>query len=132
MFLPSPKTCHCRFNSHPEYSRCAPYTVQDIPILFIATILNFNYCWYTTDTGTVPFSVHLIAMPLYGLLSKVMNNIFFFLTLKEVFQPALRIRIRMFFGLLDPDPLEVRFRIRILLLSKNSKKNHDCYCFVTS
>jgi hypothetical protein len=44
----------------------------------------------------------------------------------------IRIRIRTFSGLPDPDPL-VRIRIRILLSSgKNSKKNLDPYCFVTS
>jgi hypothetical protein len=39
----------------------------------------------------------------------------------------------MFLGLADPDPL-VRVWIRIILLSssKNSKKNLDSYCFVTS
>jgi hypothetical protein len=49
-------------------------------------------------------------------------------------------RIHMFLGLLDPypDPLvrsmyRIRFPIRILLSpSKNSKKNLDSYCFVTS
>jgi hypothetical protein len=41
----------------------------------------------------------------------------------------------MFLGLQDPDPSEVwiRIRLRALLSSgKNSKKNLDSYCFVTS
>ncbi len=46
--------------------------------------------------------------------------------------PVTVLRIRMFLGLLDLDPLlEVWIRI-LLSLSKNSKKNLDSYCFVTS
>jgi hypothetical protein len=47
--------------------------------------------------------------------------------------PVLRIRIHMFLGLPDPDPL-VRAWIRILILlssCKNSKKNLDFFYFVT-
>ncbi len=48
---------------------------------------------------------------------------------------VLRIRIRrnrrMFFGLPDLDRLS-EVRIRIILLSKNSKKNLDSYCFESS
>ncbi len=54
-------------------------------------------------------------------------------TLYTCLQAVLRIRIHMFLGLLDPDPL-VRcmdpFRI-LLSSSKNSKKNLDSYYFVT-
>jgi hypothetical protein len=40
----------------------------------------------------------------------------------------------MFLGLPDPDALsDVWIRIRILLSeSKNRRKNHDSYCFVTA
>ncbi len=46
----------------------------------------------------------------------------------------IRIRIHMFLGLLDPDPL-VRGMdpdLVLLTLSKNSKKTLDLSCFVTS
>ncbi len=63
---------------------------------------------------------------------KLLNNCVWFKTVLRI-----RIRIHMFLGLLDPDPLvrgmdPVRSRIRILLSwSKKSKKNLDIYCFVT-
>jgi hypothetical protein len=59
-----------------------------------------------------------------------------FCALSIVRDAVLRIRIRrihMFLDLLDPDPLVREVRIRILLSSrKNSKKNLDSCCFVTS
>jgi hypothetical protein len=56
-------------------------------------------------------------------------NIFFC----SVADPNSDRRIRMILGLLDPDPLEVWNRIRILLSSsKNIQKNLDSYYFVTS
>ncbi len=54
---------------------------------------------------------------------------------KPVYRIRIRIRIRIHMFLSpDPDPLsEVWIQIRILLsASKNSKKNLDSYCFVTS
>jgi hypothetical protein len=59
------------------------------------------------------------------------------LRIRDVYPAMLRIRIykiRMFLGLLDPDPDPVvRGTVRIrILLSKNSKKNLNSYCFVTS
>jgi hypothetical protein len=57
------------------------------------------------------------------------------LPVKPVYRNRVRIRIRIHMFLsLNPDPLsEVWIRIRILLsASKNSKKNLDSYCFVTS
>ncbi len=57
-----------------------------------------------------------------------------------VLRIRIRIRIHIFLGLLDPDPLvrgldptPTPGPVRILLsLVKNSKKNLDFYCFVTS
>jgi hypothetical protein len=51
----------------------------------------------------------------------------------EELKPVLRIRIHMFLGLPDPDPLVRGTDPGILLSSsKISKKNLDSYCFVTS
>ncbi len=55
------------------------------------------------------------------------------------FFPVFRIRIHqihMFLGLPDPDPLvrggDPDPSIILVSSSKNNKKNHDSYCFVTS
>jgi hypothetical protein len=55
----------------------------------------------------------------------------------DCYQCYIRIQIRMFLGLPEPDPyplvqggVPVRIRIRILISSKNSKKNLDSFCFV--
>jgi hypothetical protein len=49
----------------------------------------------------------------------------------HVFLAVLRTRLRMFLGLLDPDPL-VRGMDPDPYIIKQKKKNIDSYCFVTS
>jgi hypothetical protein len=46
--------------------------------------------------------------------------------------PVLRIRVRMFLDLLDPDPLVRGMDPDPSIIMQNSKKNLDFYCFVTS
>ncbi len=56
-----------------------------------------------------------------------------FISYMEELKSVLRIRIRMFLDLPDPDPLVRGTDPGILLSSsKNSKKNLDSYCFVNS